>query len=852
MSAVGDVIWPVSGEESEVADDGEARFFFGLFFGHFFGEFLTGGGFCRFSHSDLEHPNQFVVGMSLCALGNISNAEMARDIKSQVEELMGHTNPYIRKKATLCAVHFIRKDADLVEDFLSRIRPLLADRNHGVLLTGVRLLIEMCGVDPEKIPTFRRLVPNLIRILKNLVQSNFAPEHDVSGVTDPFIQVSVLRLLRILGTNDSEASEQMNDILAEVATNTESAKNVGNAVVYEAVLTILAIESESGLRKLAINILGRFLVNRDNNIRYVALNTLAKVLHDDISAVQRHRHTIVECLKDHDISIRRRALDLVYALVNDNNIRTLTRELLNYLVVADEEFKPDLSVKIVTIIERYAPNVRWQFDQLLKAITLGGKYLREDVPASFRILILQNQELQAYAVTKLFLAVTEDTDAVNNHTLLDVALWAIGEYGDYLIAEDDNLGEEEDPVDVSEDEVIELLENMLTSPNVGIGTRRIVLTSLVKLSTRFEGFDDKIKELLSQYNESMDIELQQRSWEFVNLFEYDEIRAGLTTHIPPYQAKVLSRRAEDYIDDPAAPKLQSAGGDDSDEYDSDGSEEMDFASGSSSGGAQIKKSTGSKKASNNNNDDDDGGLIVFGGEEEETTSSGGDSGAKTSTPSGAAGLEQLLGVFGGSSSDLLATNNNSGGGNNNSSGGGGDLLGMLGGGSGGVSNTGSSPAMGVGGGDLMSLLGGGPVNNGSNRNSNSNSSNSNSSGGSGDGIPSMDVYNKNNVNIRFDFMQNPSNPAVTQIVMNYSNGNNADLQDFVFQVAVPGYIKLQMKPASSKTVPAGNGANVTQRILINNTQHGSKGVAFKFKLSYSLNGQGFEEQGMLDGMPKEL
>lgn len=37
------------------------------------------------------------------------------------------------------------------------------------------------------------------------------------------------------------------------------------------------IETIGGLRVMAVNILGRFLSNRDNNIRYVALNTLAKV-----------------------------------------------------------------------------------------------------------------------------------------------------------------------------------------------------------------------------------------------------------------------------------------------------------------------------------------------------------------------------------------------------------------------------------------------------------------------------------------------------------------------------------------------------------------------------------------------
>ena len=60
---------------------------------------------------------------------------------------------------------------------------------------------------------------------------------------------------------------------------------------------------------------------QDNNIRYVALNTLAKVVGIDTAAVQRHRSTIVDCVKDADVSIRRRALELVYALVNESNIQ---------------------------------------------------------------------------------------------------------------------------------------------------------------------------------------------------------------------------------------------------------------------------------------------------------------------------------------------------------------------------------------------------------------------------------------------------------------------------------------------------------------------------------------------------
>jgi len=193
---------------------------------------------------------------------------------------------------------------------------------------------EVLAIFPETKEEYQKLVPSLVRLLRNFISMGFSPEHDVGGITDPFVQVKLLTVLRRLGKGSDEASEQMNDVLAQVATNTETSKNAGNAILYECVQTIMGIESDAGLRVLAVNILGRFLLNRDNNIRYVALNSLSKVcliniwpcpsfkhfayLHpphsspslpptprcssaqvvsEDISAVQRHRATIVDCLK---------------------------------------------------------------------------------------------------------------------------------------------------------------------------------------------------------------------------------------------------------------------------------------------------------------------------------------------------------------------------------------------------------------------------------------------------------------------------------------------------------------------------------------------------------------------------
>jgi AP-1 complex subunit gamma-1 len=101
----------------------------------------------------------------------------------------------------------------------------------------------------------------------------------------------------------------------------------------------------------------------------------------DTNAVQRHRNTILDCLRDGDISIRRRALELTYALINDTNIRVMTRELLSFLEVADNEFKLGMTTQISLAAERFAPNKRWQIDTVLRVLKLVSYDYRIKVQA---------------------------------------------------------------------------------------------------------------------------------------------------------------------------------------------------------------------------------------------------------------------------------------------------------------------------------------------------------------------------------------------------------------------------------------------------------------------------------------
>ncbi|XP_033338516.1 adaptor protein complex 1, gamma subunit isoform X3 [Megalopta genalis] len=483
--------------------------------------------------NDLNSSTQFVNGLALCTLGAIASPEMARDLASEVERLMKSPNAYLRKKAALCAFRIIRRVPELMEMFLPATRSLITEKNHGVLITGVTLITEMCENSVDTLNHFKKIVPNLVRILKNLILAGYSPEHDVSGVSDPFLQVKILRLLRILGRNDIEASEAMNDILAQVATNTETSKNVGNTILYETVLSIMDIKSESGLRVLAVNILGRFLLNNDKNIRYVALNTLLKTVYVDTSAVQRHRSTILECLKDPDVSIRRRAMELSFALVNSNNIRNMMKELLLFLERADPEFKAQCSSNIVMSAERFAPNKRWHLETLFKVLVAAGNYVRDDVVACTIQLISETQAQQGYAVSALWKALEKDT--FDKQPLAQVATWCIGEYGDLLLY-GPPTEDAEAPVNLTEDEVIDVYQRLLWSPQNTVVTKQYTLLSLTKLSTRFQKGNEKIRQIIDTFGSNLHIELQQRGIEFSQLFrKYDHLRPALLERMPPME-----------------------------------------------------------------------------------------------------------------------------------------------------------------------------------------------------------------------------------------------------------------------------------------------------------------------------
>ncbi|XP_012479419.1 AP-1 complex subunit gamma-2 [Gossypium raimondii] len=766
---------------------------------------------------DLNHSNQYIVGLALCALGNICSAEMARDLAPEVERLLQFRDPNIRKKAALCSIRIIKKVPDLAENFINCAASLLKEKHHGVLITGVQLCADLCKVSSEALEYFRKkCTEGLVRTLRDIVNSPYSPEYDISGITDPYLHIRLLKLLRILGQGDADASDRMTDILAQVATKTESNKNAGNAILYECVETIMSIEDDGGLRVLAINILGKFLSNRDNNIRYVALNMLMRATTLDAQAVQRHRATILDCVKDSDASIRKRALELLYLLVNENNVKPLIKELIEYLEVSDQEFKGDLTAKICSLVEKFSLEKIWYIDQMLKVLSEAGNFVKDEVWHALIFVISNASDLHGYTVRALYRAFLTSTE---QETLVRVAVWCIGEYGDMLV---NNVGmlDIEDPITVTECDAVDAVEVAIKRHTSDLTTKAMALIALLKLSSRFPSYSERIKGIIVQNKGNLVLELQQRSIEFNRILQkHQKIRSALVERMPVLDEATFSGRR--------AGSLPTAI--------------------STSSGAPSNLPNGIAKPATAPIPD----LLDLSSDDVPApSSSGGDFPqdllgvdlSPTLAPSGAgkppkASTDVLLDLLsigtslpvqtGSSASDILSSSQDDKAPFANFNG----LASLSSLSANATSPVNAAPMM-----DLLDGHGPGPQKPEEN----------------GQAYPSLVAYESSSLRVMFNFSKQPGSPQTTLIQATFTNLSSNVYNDFLFQAAVPKFLQLHLDPASSNTLPASGDGSITQNLKVTNSQHGKKSLVMRVRIAYKTNNKDVLEERQINNFPQNL
>lgn len=484
--------------------------------------------------------NDAAQSLALCSIANVSGLELAQALHVEVQQTLvsKDTTPCVRKKAALCLLRLVRTSPDLVagREFAPHIANLLQDRHLGVITSSMSLLI---GLATQHEKEYEILIPCVIHILGMLVVNKAsAREYLYYRTPSPWLQIKLLKFLQFypeIMMSDKPFVTQLQQIISKILTETDvsdslNKSNADHAILFEAV-NLIVVWGASGpaqQREAAMRLLGKFISVREPNIRYLGLMTMARLaqLEGSNQSIKKHQATVLVSLRDADISVRKRALDLLFVMCDTDNAEQIVDELVSHLVNADAAIREEMVLKIAILAEKYATDLRWYVDTILKLITISGDHVSDSIWHRVVQIITNHPQgdLQAYAAATLLVAASPRRC---HETAVRVAAYVLGEFG-FLIAERPGMSGEEQ---------FRVLHQHW--PTVNKKTRSILLSSYAKLANLYEECRPLVSPVFSKNKDNVDVEIQQRSCEYEMMrvaFSPEQVE-DLLREMPPFEDK---------------------------------------------------------------------------------------------------------------------------------------------------------------------------------------------------------------------------------------------------------------------------------------------------------------------------
>ncbi|GAB4815001.1 hypothetical protein N2152v2_002047 [Parachlorella kessleri] len=494
--------------------------------------------------NDLISRNEAFQCLALDFVANVGGTEFAQLLMTDVMNILsnGATRPIVRKKAALCLLRLIRKappDQEVMqpEVWSVKLAALLEDRDLGVLLGLATLLL---GIVSRSYEGYDVCVPKLVSVLDRLKAREVTQDYTYYGLASPWLQVKCLRVLQYFpAPEDPSVRKALVDTLKRILGGSEQVKNVNknnavHAIVFEAVAVAIGLE-EPDLLNMGVALLAKFLAVREPNLKYLALENMSRLAEVPavVDTVSRHQKTIIAQLRDPDVSIRRRALDLLFIMCNPNNAVEIVEELLAYLAVADFAMREELVLKTAVLAERFLPSLEWYVDSMLTLMERAGDFAINDLWQSVVQLVTNNAQLHAYAAQRAAEALQR---GASFEVFVKCAGYLLGEYGRLLATGLPTLDQ------------FRLLHSrfLAAAPE----TKAILLTAYEKMLVSdpdSAALRQAVAEVYERYSQYMDPELQQRAVEYRGLAERPGAAAAALQPLPKWDRKtslLLRRLAE--------------------------------------------------------------------------------------------------------------------------------------------------------------------------------------------------------------------------------------------------------------------------------------------------------------------
>ncbi|XP_024595829.1 AP-3 complex subunit delta-1 isoform X3 [Neophocaena asiaeorientalis asiaeorientalis] len=378
---------------------------------------------------DLSSPSQYDTGVALTGLSCFVTPDLARDLANDIMTLMSHTKPYIRKKAVLIMYKVFLKYPESLRPAFPRLKEKLEDPDPGVQSAAVNVICELARRNPKN---YLSLAPLFFKLM--------------TSSTNNWVLIKIIKLFGALTPLEPRLGKKLIEPLTNLIHSTSAM-----SLLYECVNTVIAVlislssgmPNHSASIQLCVQKLRILIEDSDQNLKYLGLLAMSKILRTHPKSVQAHKDLVLQCLDDKDESIRLRALDLLYGMVSKKNLMEIVKKLMTHVDKAEgTTYRDELLTKIIDICSQsnyqHITNFEWYISILVELTRLEGTRHGHLIAAQMLDVAIRVKAIRRFAVSQMSTLldsahlVASSTQRSGICEVLYAAAWICGEFSEHL------------------------------------------------------------------------------------------------------------------------------------------------------------------------------------------------------------------------------------------------------------------------------------------------------------------------------------------------------------------------------------------------------------------------------------
>ena len=363
---------------------------------------------CSFLRSDLQHPNEFIRGVTLRFLAKIAEKDILEPLVSTVVSNLTHRVSFVRRNAVIAIQSIYTKFPQLLPDAPDLIEKFVIEENDPSARRNAFNMLFACSQE------------RAIRFLAVVRETQ-----DITAQGDVFQLAIIHQIRQLIQANPADKAKYVSIIFSVLQSKSP-------AVLFECASTLLSLTtSPTALKHAAGTFIQLLTTHSDNNVRLIVLDRLSDMKNRFPEVLQESLMDILRGVQAGNVDIRKHIIELALTLATPKNVEVFIQFLKKELVrsqsddVGDKTAQQEYRQQVVKAIHC---TVR-SFPSMGPAVaTIMLDYICEPTPSAHDVILFIREVMQTHPelCSEILTRLVTLFQMISSPKVLRTVLWIFG------------------------------------------------------------------------------------------------------------------------------------------------------------------------------------------------------------------------------------------------------------------------------------------------------------------------------------------------------------------------------------------------------------------------------------------